>query len=36
LEINPLVVTDDLAVFPLDLAAKIDETAKFESGNYCK
>jgi len=34
LEINPLVVTDDLRVIPLDLAAKIDETAKFEAGNY--
>ena len=34
LEINPLVVTDDLRVLPLDLAAKIDETAKFECGNY--
>ena len=34
LEINPLVVTDDLRVLPLDLAAKIDETAKFEAGNY--
>ena len=34
LEINPLVVTDDLQVLPLDLAAKIDETAKFEAGNY--
>ena len=34
LEINPLVVTSDLRVLPLDLAAKIDETAKFEAGNY--
>jgi ATP citrate (pro-S)-lyase len=34
LEINPLVVTDELSVFPLDLAAKIDETAKFVSGNH--
>lgn len=28
LEINPLVVTADRRVVPLDLAAKIDETAK--------
>jgi len=34
LEINPLVVTDDLKVVALDMAAKIDETAKFEAGNY--
>ena len=34
LEINPLVVTQDLRVLPLDLAAKIDETAKFEAGNF--
>lgn len=33
LEINPLVVTEDLKVIPLDMAAKIDETAKFEVGN---
>jgi ATP citrate (pro-S)-lyase len=31
LEINPLVVTDD-AVIPLDLAAKLDSAADFESG----
>ena len=31
LEINPLVVTDD-SVIPLDLAAKLDSTAEFESG----
>ena len=28
LEINPIVVTEDRKVVPLDLAAKIDETAK--------
>ena len=32
LEINPLVVTQD-AVIPLDLAAKLDSTAEFESGS---
>ena len=31
LEINPVVVTDD-SVIPLDLAAKLDSTAEFESG----
>jgi ATP citrate (pro-S)-lyase len=31
LEINPMVVTKD-AVMPLDLAAKLDSTAEFESG----
>jgi ATP citrate (pro-S)-lyase len=31
LEINPVVVTKD-AVIPLDLAAKLDSTAEFESG----
>ncbi len=31
LEINPLVVTED-SVIPLDLAAKLDSTAEFESG----
>ena len=31
LEINPIVVTKD-AVIPLDLAAKLDSTADFESG----
>ena len=34
LEINPLVVSEELQVLPLDLAAKIDETAKFEAGNH--
>jgi len=33
LEINPLVVTDDGTVAPLDLAAKLDETAHFLCGN---
>jgi len=33
LEINPIVVTDDGHVVPLDMAAKIDETAKFECGS---
>lgn len=33
LEINPIVVTEDRKVVPLDLAAKIDETAKFECGS---
>ena len=32
LEINPLVVTKD-SVIPLDLAAKLDSTAEFESGS---
>ncbi len=32
LEINPLVVTKD-AIVPLDLAAKLDSTAEFESGS---
>jgi ATP citrate (pro-S)-lyase len=32
LEINPIVVTPD-AVVPLDLAAKLDDTADFESGD---
>ncbi|KAJ3385980.1 citrate synthase [Entophlyctis sp. JEL0112] len=32
LEINPLVVTDDKNVYYLDLAAKLDQTAEFESG----
>ncbi len=32
LEINPIVVTKDL-VIPLDLAAKLDSTAEFESGS---
>jgi ATP citrate (pro-S)-lyase len=32
LEINPIVVTKD-TVIPLDLAAKLDSTAEFESGN---
>jgi len=32
LEINPIVVTNDRRVVPLDLAAKIDETARFECG----
>ncbi|MGE5574761.1 MAG: ATP citrate lyase citrate-binding domain-containing protein [Ignavibacteria bacterium] len=32
LEINPLVVTKDL-IIPLDLAAKLDSTAEFESGS---
>jgi ATP citrate (pro-S)-lyase len=31
LEINPLVVTDE-SVIPMDLAAKLDSTAEFESG----
>jgi len=31
LEINPIVVTDD-SVIPLDMAAKLDSTAEFESG----
>jgi len=31
LEMNPIVVTND-SVFPLDLAAKLDSTAEFESG----
>lgn len=31
LEINPIVVTND-AIIPLDLAAKLDSTAAFESG----
>ncbi len=31
LEINPLAVTED-AIVPLDLAAKLDSTAEFESG----
>lgn len=31
LEINPFVVTND-SVIPLDLAAKVDNTAEFESG----
>ncbi len=31
LEINPIVVTED-SVSPLDLAAKLDSTAEFESG----
>jgi ATP citrate (pro-S)-lyase len=33
LEINPIVVTNDRRVVPLDLAAKIDECAKFECGS---
>jgi ATP citrate (pro-S)-lyase len=33
LEINPIVVTEE-AIVPLDLAAKLDSTAEFESG--CK
>ncbi len=32
LEINPLAVTKD-SIVPLDLAAKLDSTAEFESGN---
>jgi ATP citrate (pro-S)-lyase len=32
LEINPIVVTEDRKVVPLDLAAKIDETAKVSAG----
>lgn len=32
LEINPIVVTEDRKVVPLDLAAKIDETAKVSGG----
>jgi ATP citrate (pro-S)-lyase len=32
LEINPIVVTED-SVIPLDLAAKLDSTAEFESGS---
>ena len=32
LEMNPLVVTED-SVIPLDLAAKLDSTAEFESGS---
>ncbi len=32
LEINPLVVTEN-SVIPLDLAAKLDSTAEFESGS---
>ena len=31
LEINPVVVTED-SVIPVDLAAKLDSTAEFESG----
>ena len=31
LEINPIVITND-SVIPLDLAAKLDSTAEFESG----
>jgi succinyl-CoA synthetase beta subunit len=31
LEINPLVVKDG-AIYPLDLAAKVDQTADFECG----
>nr|BAK02254.1 predicted protein [Hordeum vulgare subsp. vulgare] len=34
LEINPLVMLDDLSVIPLDLAAKLDETAKFECSKH--
>lgn len=33
LEINPIVVTDDKKVVPLDLAAKIDETARVSNHN---
>jgi len=33
LEINPLLVTDNGEIVPLDMAAKIDETAKFECGS---
>lgn len=34
LEINPLVVSaDGAAVFPLDMAAKVDQTAEFEVGD---
>ena len=29
LEINPLVMLDDNTVVPLDMAAKLDETANF-------
>jgi ATP citrate (pro-S)-lyase len=32
LEMNPIVVTED-SVIPLDLAAKLDSTAEFESGS---
>jgi ATP citrate (pro-S)-lyase len=32
LEINPIVVTND-SIIPLDLAAKLDSTAEFESGD---
>eukprot|EP00462_Mataza_sp_D1_P022679 CAMPEP_0175131330 /NCGR_PEP_ID=MMETSP0087-20121206/6484_1 /TAXON_ID=136419 /ORGANISM="Unknown Unknown, Strain D1" /LENGTH=1068 /DNA_ID=CAMNT_0016413611 /DNA_START=22 /DNA_END=3228 /DNA_ORIENTATION=+ len=34
LEINPLVMNDDGQIVPLDLAAKLDETAKFECGKH--
>lgn len=33
LEINPLVMTDDGRITPLDMAAKIDETAHFLNGS---
>lgn len=32
LEINPIIMIGDDLVIPLDMAAKIDETAKFEAG----
>jgi ATP citrate (pro-S)-lyase len=34
LEINPLVMLDDNSIIPLDLAAKLDETAKFECSKW--
>jgi hypothetical protein len=34
LEINPLVMTDDRQVFVMDLAAKVDETARFDCGKH--
>ena len=33
LEINPFVILNNARVYPLDLAAKIDDTADFVSGN---
>ncbi|HHX77100.1 MAG TPA: ATPase, partial [Firmicutes bacterium] len=32
LEINPFIVTAEGKIYPLDLAAKLDDTAEFESG----
>ncbi len=40
MEVNPLVMTDDGRITPLDMAAKIDETAHFlaciEKGEPCR